>query len=108
LLQRQARAVAEPRGEEDGLTRGARASAAGEKGAAAVTWCGAGLARLGCWRVAGPSGKRGGELGWGWCWAAGKKGRGASGPNARKEGEKKKRILFLFPTIFQISFSIRF
>jgi len=64
---------------------------------AARSWAGAeraaGLARLGCWRVAGPSGKRGGEPGWGWCWAAEKR----EGQRAEcEEGEEMEGISFFF------------
>jgi hypothetical protein len=92
LLQRQARAVAEPRGEEDGLTRGVGLSAVGRGKQArdagpAVAWPSWARARGWAERLAGRAGKRGGTLGWGWCWAAEGK---ACGPKLRKGGNGRK------------------
>ena len=91
VAQAHARAVAESRGGEDDTDKRARAvSGWAQAQAHGNGW-------RGCWaerprRAAGPV--VGGP--------SGEKGRGASGLKTRKEGEKRKRILFLF--IFQTNF----
>jgi len=82
---------------------GAGAGAAAGLG---VTGGVAGLARrllLGCAKL-GRVGKRGGELGWGWCWAAEKKERGQRAEC--EEGEEMEgNFLFLFINkIFKLIF----
>ena len=82
---------------------GAGAGAAAGLGAAGRV---AGLARrllLGCVKL-GRAGKRGGELGWGWCWATEKKERGQRAEC--EEGEEMEgNFLFLFINkIFKLIF----
>jgi len=81
-------------------------------------WAGAELGWRGCWASAGRHGEA--EPGWRGCsgWASARneekgEGRGSwaggrSGPRIKEGRERKKIILFLFPTIFQIHFQLDF